>query len=36
MKEFVEEYGGVVLLSVMGLSVIAGMWAVVQLISAIV
>lgn len=32
MKEFIEEYGGIVVITIIGLAVIGGMWEVVKLI----
>lgn len=33
MKEFFEEYGGVVILAIVGMTVLSGFWKILQLVS---
>ncbi len=33
MKEFFEEYGGIVILAVVGMTVLSGFWKILQLVS---
>lgn len=33
MKEFVEEYGGIISITIVGLSIISAMWNIIQILS---
>lgn len=33
MKEFLEEYGGIIAISVMGFAVVSGLWDVLKILS---
>lgn len=33
MKEFFEEYGGIVILVIVGMTVLSGFWKILQLVS---